>query len=157
MVLLLLEMHNCSFLQNMELTSFCETGGSPREKQNITLEPHFISTADTVHLLKSVGQTHLPMQSSVQKRKDFIFSHLIKVPFLCQRCLPKVQFNQIFSLDSLTGITLVGYKIELIVIRNVPCDDSYTQPLKNWLRDVIHEACSNRRNVRVGLLLFLPT
>ncbi|KIJ89836.1 hypothetical protein K443DRAFT_117460, partial [Laccaria amethystina LaAM-08-1] len=39
-----------------------------------------------------------------------------------------------------------GYRLELIVIRKVLCDDSYTQPLKNWLRDVVQESCSNRRN-----------
>jgi hypothetical protein len=45
---------------------------------------------------------------------------------------------------------LLGYSIELVVLRNVPQQSEYTEDLLQWLQDIIILACLERRNVRVS-------
>jgi hypothetical protein len=40
--------------------------------------------------------------------------------------------------------------IELVIIRDIVFYGPVSQPLYAWLKDVIMQACSERRNVRVG-------
>lgn len=41
--------------------------------------------------------------------------------------------------------------MELVVMRNIPQDSDYAEPLLQWLQEVIKRACAVRRDVRVCL------
>lgn len=53
----------------------------------------------------------------------------------------------IFLIKNLLIIS--DYEIELIVLRDVPCDAIFVNPLLLWLELVIETACYNQRDVRV--------
>lgn len=44
----------------------------------------------------------------------------------------------------------LDYKIELVVMRNIPQNSDYKEPLFQWLQEVIIRACTVRRDVRVS-------
>jgi hypothetical protein len=43
--------------------------------------------------------------------------------------------------------------VELVVFRGVACKAPFSPHLLKWLADVIHQACRERRDVRVSYLL----
>lgn len=52
---------------------------------------------------------------------------------------------------------IIGYEIEMIVIRNVPAKTSlseeYVGPMLSWLRETVLVACTSRRHQRVSIYL----
>jgi hypothetical protein len=45
--------------------------------------------------------------------------------------------------------------VELVVFRGVACKAPFSALLLKWLADVIHQACHDRRDVRVSYVLSL--
>ncbi|KAF8876371.1 hypothetical protein CPB84DRAFT_1689182 [Gymnopilus junonius] len=76
------------------------------------------------------------------------------------RCTPEEGYMDINPSESAVIVSgnLHAYRIELVVVCNVPKNSNYTAPLFEWLTEVVHTACYNWRNpthpgqmVQIGL------